>query len=145
MTPSNTTAPVDIRRPLSVPDTLDPGAFAAGLGAVGLGLGVAGRLGLYLPGCPLRLLTGVPCPGCGMTHLIDDLVTGRVGTVIAADPAALTLVVVLGVLAAVHLWARVARRPSPARRRPRAAYLVLAALLAAHWATTAWTGGLLTA
>jgi hypothetical protein len=80
-----------------------------------------------------------------MTHLVDDLVTGRIGTVIAADPAALALVAVLAVLAATHVVARLAGRPSPARRWPAATYAVLAALLAAHWATTALTGGLLTA
>jgi hypothetical protein len=32
------------------------------------GLVMAGTAFAFLVGCPFRLITGVPCPGCGMTH-----------------------------------------------------------------------------
>ncbi len=48
--------------------------FIAGAGAVHLGLRFAG-----LPGwnCPILAATGVPCPGCGLTLAIIELVHGN--------------------------------------------------------------------
>jgi hypothetical protein len=81
----------------------------------------AGRAGVALP-CPLRTLTGVPCPACGLTTAAVALVRGEIGAAFAANPlifglAALTVVagplVVLraaGLLEPPRPW-------SPARRR----------------------------
>jgi hypothetical protein len=122
----------------------DPGPVAVGLGGIGAALAVAGRLGLPRPVCPLRLLTGVPCPGCGFTHLADDLVGGHLATALRADPAAVAAALALAVVAGVHVVARLRGRPSPTRGRAGAIYLVVGVLVAIHWATTVWTGGLLT-
>lgn len=37
--------------------------------------------------CPLRALTGVPCPLCGMTTSVTAVGRGRFGEALAANPA----------------------------------------------------------
>jgi hypothetical protein len=53
--------------------------------------------------CPLRAMTGVPCPFCGMTRGVVDAVHGDVGGSLLMNPGALLLVaaavlLVLGVI-----------------------------------------------
>ena len=70
----------------------------ASAGALGLGL-AASRLPVRLgPPCPLRLLTGVPCPLCGTTTSVIELLGGDLTGALAANPFG-----VLGVLLAALL------------------------------------------
>ncbi|HZQ84186.1 MAG TPA: DUF2752 domain-containing protein [Acidimicrobiales bacterium] len=48
----------------------------------------------HAPGlpCPLRTLTGVPCPLCGMTTSVTATVRGHLGSAVAANPAGLLFV-----------------------------------------------------
>lgn len=48
--------------------------------------------------CPLRRLTGVPCPVCGSTTVFMDLGAGHVGAAITANPV--TVLVGLALLVA---------------------------------------------
>ncbi len=59
----------------SVLENRKEGSIIFGAGAVHLGLTLAG-----LPGwtCPIRALTGVPCPGCGLTHAVLQILQGDV-------------------------------------------------------------------
>ena len=53
----------------------------AGLGAAGAAAAyqaALGGTGLWLP-CPLRTLTGIPCPLCGMTTAATGLASGDLG------------------------------------------------------------------
>jgi hypothetical protein len=125
-------------------------AHAVGQGAVTLaGLGVvllAGRaVSIHAPPCPLRSLTGVPCPGCGMTRTADAVISGQVGEALATDAAAVLLLVAIGVLAAVHLVRVVLQRQAPPRwLRGWAVPVALGVLVAIHWGTTVVTGGMTT-
>ena len=56
------------------------------------------RLPAVGPLCPLRRVTGIPCPFCGMTTGVIALSHGDVGASLAANP--LAIVVVLAVLVA---------------------------------------------
>ncbi len=57
--------------------------------------------------CPLRTLTGVPCPFCGMTTSVESTVHLRFRDALAANPAGVFLV-------AAALWF-VLRRPTQLR------------------------------
>jgi hypothetical protein len=93
-------------------------------GGIMLGTGlVLTRLptGVGLP-CPLRTLTGVPCPFCGLQTSVKATVAGQLGSAVAANPAGVALVVVAIALLVV--------RPATIRLPPTA---VVATLVAAMW------------
>ncbi len=89
-----------IERVGSKSDTLPLGSIfgcvlllAAGLAAVWL------RLGYPLPVCGFRSWTGLPCPTCGTTRMVDALLHGDFVAAVAWNP------LVLFGLTAVALWA----------------------------------------
>jgi hypothetical protein len=66
--------------------------------AGGLMLALGATLPL-LPGhrglpCPLRTLTGVPCPLCGMSTSVEETVRLDLGDALAANPAGIVFVAV---------------------------------------------------
>jgi hypothetical protein len=65
-----------------------------------VGLGVVLPLLPHNPGlaCPLRTMTGVPCPLCGMTTSVKAGLAGHVGSSIAANPFGIVAIVVAVVL-----------------------------------------------
>src|SRR5690349_18473204 len=81
---------VVLRRGYSVPEHVTMFAVGtAGLGAVYPAL-MTHTGGHGLP-CPLRTLTGVPCPFCGMTTATVSLTHGEWGSAAAANPLAYLL------------------------------------------------------
>jgi hypothetical protein len=122
-------------RPGSVPEQLG----LAGLGAAGAAAAyqaVLGGEGLWLP-CPLRTLTGIPCPLCGMTTAATALAAGDPGAALAANPfvvvlAGFTLVMAVLMVARVVGWLPWAAQWPASRRRQ--SYWVAAVLAALSWA-----------
>lgn len=123
-------------------------ALGAVFGAVLLAAGglaaVWQRLALPVPGCRFREWTGLPCPGCGSTRMIDALLSGDVAAAAGWNP------LVLGALTAVLAWAvlsvsRLAlglppRRLVLAPRERVALRWLVAGLLAAGWSYLVWRG-----
>ena len=75
--------------------SLDPRELRAA-GAAMLG---AGLLLPVLPGhpsfvCPLRAVTGVPCPLCGLSTSVEETVHLHLGDALAANPLGVLLVLV---------------------------------------------------
>lgn len=64
------------------------------------------------PLCPLRRLTGVPCPLCGSTTLVMELGAGRPLAAIAANPVTMVALcaLVLAPLGAGRWWWRLTGR-----------------------------------
>lgn len=69
------------------------------------GAAVTSLAGVSGPACPLRSLTGVPCPFCGMTRGVTDMLHGDVVHALALNPGSV-LLVVAAVLLLVR-WRRV--------------------------------------
>ncbi|HUV11607.1 MAG TPA: DUF2752 domain-containing protein [Acidimicrobiia bacterium] len=51
----------------------------------------------FVPPCPLRTITGIPCPMCGMTRGVTSLVNGDFAHALLMNPASY-LVIALAVL-----------------------------------------------
>ncbi|MFC4908978.1 DUF2752 domain-containing protein [Actinomadura gamaensis] len=77
--------------------------------------------------CPLRTLTGIPCPLCGGTTAFIELGAGRPGHAVLANPVALTGAVALA-LAPLGLGARWWELAPETRRRVLGAALVASEL-----------------
>jgi hypothetical protein len=131
---STRTGPAGAWRPGSAPELLG----LAGLGAAGAAVAYQAALGgegLLLP-CPLRTLTGVPCPLCGMTTAATGLASGDLGAALAANP--LVFVLAGFTLAMVVLMAAraIGRAPAAARwpeSRRRQSYWLAGMLAAVSW------------
>lgn len=83
--------------------------------------------------CPFRLITGLSCPGCGLTRSWVYLMHGDWAAALGANIFGPLLVVAVIGLAAVVVARRIRRRPPPALEtlaRNRLTYVVLAAWLA---------------
>ena len=100
----------------------------------------------HYPTCPILLLTGRWCPGCGGLRAVHDLAHGQVLTALSAN-----LVVVIMVPVLVMLWARwVFTRSAGSRAQPRTSQSVpswlpwsLLVMVVIFWGlrnlpTTAW-------
>jgi len=76
------------------------------LGGAMVGLGVGLQLLPHNPGlpCPLRTLTGVPCPLCGMTTAVKGAVVGHLHQSLAANPFGIVAVVLALALLARPRW-----------------------------------------
>jgi Protein of unknown function (DUF2752) len=54
--------------------------------------------------CPLRALTGIPCPLCGMTRAVVAAAHGHLGTSLAFNPAGIVVLVVAVVAILRPAW-----------------------------------------
>jgi hypothetical protein len=69
-------------------------------------LGAAAMKAAFLPvhaglPCPLRTVTGIPCPFCGMTTSVTNTVELKWGSAVAANPAGVLVVLAALVLLVV--------------------------------------------
>jgi hypothetical protein len=117
--------------------------------AIGAPILVAGALALWDPArhggpplCPMRLLTGVPCPFCGITRAAGALVRGHWHEAVTFHP-----LVLLAVVEVTVLWiigsARAGGRDVPVPRRLASMVLVAnAVVFVAVWALRLRSGAI---
>ena len=83
--------------------------------------------------CPFRLITGLSCPGCGLTRSWVYTMHGDWAAAFGANMFGPLLIAAVVVLAAVVVGRRIRRRPPPALEviaRNRVTYAVLGVWLA---------------
>src|SRR5215472_8202569 len=116
---------------------LSPGHNAsARLTAVASGLLVLAWLPLPHTICPLRMLTGIPCPFCGGTHAGIDLGRGHPAAALRASPLAVCgalAVIILPILRTTSLVDRWRQLPSKARNT-----LAITGIVATLFASEVW-------
>jgi len=124
---------VVLRRGYSVPEHV--AMFAAGTGLLGAVYpAVLAHTGWPGLPCPLRTLTGVPCPFCGMTTATAAISHGEWGSAAAANPLVYPVAALVAATVPVLLARAAGRAPGPrpwpeaVRRRTRWAVAVLVGL-----------------
>jgi Protein of unknown function (DUF2752) len=91
----------DYRRSVALADTTDVDLRALrllGLALVPAAFVVAWTPVDVVPPCPLRTLTGIPCPLCGSTRGVVAAVHGHLGHALALNPASLLVLVLAAML-----------------------------------------------
>jgi Protein of unknown function (DUF2752) len=68
--------------------------------------------------CPFRLVTGLPCPGCGLTRSWVYAMHGRWTAAVFANPFGLVLLAAAVTLVVAVVCSLVRRRPLPDLARP---------------------------
>lgn len=71
----------------------------------------------FYPRCQLHSLTGLHCPGCGLTRSVHSLLNGHLEQAIAWNPLALILVPLLGFLLLRSLLSWAWEKPIPSTIR----------------------------
>jgi len=97
-----------------------------------VGVAASRAVGLPLPPCPVRALTGLPCPGCGAARSISALLDGDLLAAIDHNVLVPVALVVISWSAVVAVSRRAGRR----WRDPlswRGASVVTAATIGAFW------------
>ena len=118
--------------------------FGAVLALGGLVAAVWFRLGLPRPVCLFHEWTGLPCPGCGSTRMLERLLSGDVVGALAWNPLAFMALVAVAAWspASTVRWAlgRPPRRIVLTARRALALRIAAGALVAAGWGYLLWRG-----
>lgn len=100
-----------------------------------------GRIAHLPSACPFFLLTGLPCPGCGLTRAFVCLGHGRWHEAWhwhPLGPALYALCLLLWLRGCVYLWRGVTLLPIPARTQNRLGWAGCAALLMFGAARIGW-------
>ena len=109
---------------------------SARLTAVASGLLVLAWLPIPHTVCPLRMLTGVPCPFCGGTHAGIDLGRGHPVAALRASPLAVfgaVAVITLPLLRQTRLAERWRQLPAKTRNTAAIAGIVAALAISEVW------------
>ncbi len=88
----------------------------------------------WLPGCLFHELTGLSCPGCGMTRAVHATLHGRLGEAFRFNPVGMVLLPVVAVGVAIEILSWVLGKPLPFRLRVGVAGAwILACVVVGFW------------
>ncbi|HMS77523.1 DUF2752 domain-containing protein [Gordonia sp. (in: high G+C Gram-positive bacteria)] len=132
MSAPNASTPPTLARSLS---RVSGAEWVAAAGIVGIGVASVASPAHIEDGpilCPFRLMTGLSCPGCGLTRSWVYTMHGDWAAALGANIFGPLLIVAVVVLTAVVVARRIRSRPAPALEaiaRHRLTYAVLAVWL----------------
>lgn len=109
--------------------------WGAVVGVVLLAAPLAASIAPALPGCPLKDLSGIPCPACGSGRALVALAGGRLIEAVRWNPGAtaFALAFVVGGLGLGVAAARGVEPPTVPRSLPGWLRWTVLALLVANW------------
>jgi hypothetical protein len=88
----------------------------------------------WMPGCFFRRITGLECPGCGMTRGTTALLQGRFSDAFLFNPVGMILLPLALIGLSIEVLAWVMNRPPVFRLNPgRWGATILAAVLIVWW------------
>ena len=96
-------------------------AFGVVLGALALGIAAvllyqSSRLSLpWMPGCTFHKLTGLNCPGCGMTRAVQATLHGRIGDAFLLNPIGMILLPLAFLVLGIEIISWIRGKPVPLR------------------------------
>ena len=108
-------------------------AVVVWIGLVATAVYIGDRLDRDIKLCVFNRVTGVPCPGCGMTRAAQSVLAGRILQGWLYNPLVSSFMAMLA--ATVLLRALFARRMelNLSKRQTKAAWIIIAALFTANW------------
>jgi len=93
----------------------------------------------WMPGCVFRKVTGLDCPGCGMTRATYAMLHGRIGDAFAFNPVGMILLPLALIALGIEVLGWVMGRPMPFRLRTgRWGVGIVAAILITWWVVRNW-------
>lgn len=101
------------------------------------------RLDLPRPGCVLHNVTGWPCPGCGSTRAVRDLLHGNLAAAFLHNPLFILLLlgaVLFDLYAAIVLACRLPRVRPRVASLPSWARIGAVSALLVNWLWLLWAG-----
>ncbi|MEN6357856.1 MAG: DUF2752 domain-containing protein [Armatimonadota bacterium] len=98
------------------------------LGAVVIGIVVLicciSKVSRWLPPCPFHLLTGLYCPGCGLTRAANEMAAGHIVAAIRLNVFMMVIIPLIGLTTFIRIIAH-----QQVRMSNRAAWIVLASMM----------------
>jgi hypothetical protein len=81
--------------------------------------------------CPFRLITGVPCPGCGMTHSFISIIQGNIWDAACFNPFSFFLIFLLGI--SLFPDAYIKRQPPRTIKLLKSFFIIVLSLALSYW------------
>jgi hypothetical protein len=81
--------------------------------------------------CPFRLITGIPCPGCGITHSLLSIIQGNIWDAACFNPFSFFLIFLLGISLFPETYIK--EQPQRAVNLMKSFFIVVLSLVFSYW------------
>jgi hypothetical protein len=81
--------------------------------------------------CPFRLITGIPCPGCGMTHAFLSIIKGNIWDAACFNPFSFFIIFLLGM--SLFPDAYIQRQPRRVTTLMKSFFIIVLSLALSYW------------
>jgi hypothetical protein len=81
--------------------------------------------------CPFRFVTGIPCPGCGMTHSFLSIIQGNIQDAACFNPFSFFLIFLLGI--SLFPDAYIKKQPPGAVKLLKSFFIIVLCFVVSYW------------